>query len=260
MGFPNLPSASHTERSWKYKHSFCHIGPPDWKGLPGLSKTEEEVPTGVCSLTVKGICKDASKYFPTMEVSSKPKSSAWQREYLPRAIYAPGLWDSWGIKVRSRTGTLVLLYEGIRKTHTEQIFCISKLKYYQKWKNKKNITGGSKRARSDWGCWAWAQPRASSALERPQIWSLVPQPINQTGLDLRVTILRRKWVETSAEVVGHPEPKGRTLQHRGQRSGLRKEFPGGEEEAQQAGKWSQSLGLRKTRPGAKVPALSLLLV
>lgn len=103
-------------------------------------------------------------WFPLTHIFS---ALAWQREYLPRAIYAPGLWDSWGIKVRSRTGTLVLLYERIRKTHTEQIFCISKLKYYKKWKNKKYITGGSKRARSDCGCWARVQPRVYSALERP---------------------------------------------------------------------------------------------
>lgn len=71
---PTSTSASHTERSWKYKHYFCHIGPPDWGSLPGLSKAEEEVPTGVCSLIVKGLCEDASKYFPMMEVSLKPKS------------------------------------------------------------------------------------------------------------------------------------------------------------------------------------------
>lgn len=71
---PTSTSASHTERSWKYKHYFCHIGPPDWGSLPRLSKAEEEVPTGVCSLIVKGLCEDASKYLPMMEVSLKPKS------------------------------------------------------------------------------------------------------------------------------------------------------------------------------------------
>lgn len=71
---PTSTSASHIERSWKYKHCFCHIGSPDWESLPRLSKAVEEVFTGVCSITVKGLCEDASKYFPTVEVSSNPKS------------------------------------------------------------------------------------------------------------------------------------------------------------------------------------------
>lgn len=105
----------------------------------------------------------------------------------------------------------------------------------------------SRTARSERCGSAWVRHRARSALERPGVWSLVPQPTNHKMLDTRVTMINRKWVERSEGRGGWSRrAQGRTLQFCRQRSSPRKEFPGAEEckgqgGAQQTGEWKGSL-------------------